>query len=139
MRTIELNTEDATRELAREYAAKVTGGEFFELNGNLGAGKTFFTRALCAELGIGRVTSPTFALVNEYEGNKRVIHFDFYRIESEQELLNTGYREYVNDTGAIMIVEWGDRFPEMLPPQRTRLHFSFVDENARVCTIEDLQ
>ena len=86
------------------------------LTGGLGAGKTHFTKGLVRGLGgTEEVTSPTFTLVHEYSaGRLPVFHFDFYRIETERELTGIGWDEYL-DAGGVCVVEWADRFPDLLP------------------------
>lgn len=92
-------------------------GDVVALTGGLGAGKTHFTKGLVQGLGGSEeVTSPTFTLVHEYRSCRLpVFHFDFYRMESREEVLAIGWDEYL-DAGGVCVVEWADRFPELLPP-----------------------
>ncbi len=119
--------------LGREIAAGLGGGEVLGLVGGLGAGKTRFAKGLVAGLGHpGEVTSPTFALVHEYrDGRLPVFHLDFYRLESAGELAGIGWDEML-DEGGVVVAEWADRFPEMLPPGTRLLEFELVEGGRRV-------
>jgi tRNA threonylcarbamoyladenosine biosynthesis protein TsaE len=106
---IPLPTRRATIRLARRLASAVRPGDLVVLSGGLGAGKTFFTRALCRALGVPpdvRVTSPTFTLVHELEGRVAVLHVDAYRLRDASELVELGLREQRAE-GAVLVVEWG--------------------------------
>lgn len=111
-----LRTPDETFDWGRRLAAALNEGDVIALCGNLGAGKTQTTKGIVAGLeGIEEVTSPTFTLVHEYtSGRLPVYHFDFYRMESEGEVVSLGWDEYLDEPG-VMIVEWADRFPRLLP------------------------
>lgn len=102
----------------RSLAGELAAGDVIALNGSLGAGKTHFTKGIVEGLGSGDdVTSPTFALVNEYRsGRIPVFHFDFYRLESSDEVIRIGWDDYLDEDG-ILLVEWADRFPELLPAE----------------------
>ena len=107
--TIDLPTRRSTIQLARRLAAHVKPGDLAILDGDLGAGKTFFARALCRALGVPpevRVQSPTFTLVHEYEGRLRIAHADLYRLRDPAELGELGLRD-LRAEGAVVIVEWG--------------------------------
>src|SRR5262245_20643367 len=98
----------ATRLLARRVAEHVAESDLIIASGPVGAGKTFFVRALCHALGVPmsrRVTSPTFSLVHEYAGRLKILHADLYRIESERQLFELGLEEQRD--GALLVVEWG--------------------------------
>ncbi len=104
------------------------------LVGQLGAGKTHFSKGIVQALGGDpiAVTSPTFSLVNEYrDTSPTVCHFDFYRLEEPQELLEIGWEEYVYDRMAIVIVEWADRFPELLPEETRWFEFTIEPDQSR--------
>ena len=121
--------------LGAEVAAGLRGGEVVALVGGLGAGKTHFTKGLAAALGhVGEVTSPTFALVQEYRGGRLpVFHLDFYRLESAGELLGIGWDEMLDEEGVI-VAEWGDRFPDMLPEDAKWLKFEIQPDGSRRVT-----
>ncbi len=118
------DTPDAMQQLGRNAAAGLRPGTVIALVGGLGAGKTHWTKGLVAGLGsAAEVTSPTFGLVHEYPGGTMpVFHFDFYRLESAEELLALGWDEYL-ESGGVVIAEWGDKFPGLLPPDAHWLCF----------------
>lgn len=99
-------------------------GMVIGLVGGLGAGKTHWTKGFVAGLGSpADVTSPTFGLVHEYPGGRLpVVHMDLYRVQSHHELLDLGWDEYL-DSGAVLVVEWADKFPALLPADATWLIF----------------
>lgn len=130
-----LNSEKDTEQLAKEFAAILQNGDCVVLNGELGVGKTFFVKRLVECFGIAGSSSPSFALVNVYEGEKIVNHFDFYRIKSDEELFDIGYNEYIGDTESITIIEWGNLFPDVLPEKRIEMNFSFNPDLSRVVEI----
>ena len=98
-----------TEALGERLAARLTGGEVIAYTGDLGAGKTAFTRGLARGLGItDRVTSPTFTIVNEYEGGRLpLFHFDMYRLSSSDELYDIGWEDYLA-RGGVCAVEWSE-------------------------------
>lgn len=119
-------------DLGRAAAATVRAGTVIALVGNLGAGKTHWTKGFAAALGSPvDVTSPTFGLVHEYHGGRLpIFHLDFYRLESAAELIALGWDEYLDQDGVI-IAEWGDKFPEILPPDTIWLHFTIEPDGSR--------
>jgi len=124
--------------LGAEWASGLGGGEIIALVGGLGAGKTHFTKGLAAALGHeGEVTSPTFALIQEYRGGRLpVFHLDFYRLESAEELIGIGWDEMLEED-AVIVAEWGDRFPEMLPEGTKWLKFEIQPDESRRVTASD--
>jgi tRNA threonylcarbamoyladenosine biosynthesis protein TsaE len=122
---------DETTGLAREFASSLKGGEVVVLNGNLGAGKTFFIKRVGEYLGINNVNSPTFAIVNEFHGDLKINHFDFYRINSASELYNIGIDDYLAEENAVTFIEWGSLFPEVLPEHRIEINISIRQERSR--------
>ncbi len=104
-------TVEETVALGARFSAGLVGGEVISLEGPLGAGKTHFAKGLARGMGfVGPVSSPTFTLVQEYEGGRLPIyHFDFYRLERAEELVNLAFEDYFDGSG-VVIVEWGDRF-----------------------------
>ena len=128
-------TEDQTIDYGVEVAAQLSAGDTLALVGDLGAGKTHFSKGIVAGLGCqADVTSPTFTLVHEYTGGRvPVFHFDFYRLESAEELLNIGWDDYL-DAGGVAIVEWADKFPELLPAGTQWWRFAIGAEGARTIT-----
>ncbi|GHV33270.1 tRNA (adenosine(37)-N6)-threonylcarbamoyltransferase complex ATPase subunit type 1 TsaE [Clostridia bacterium] len=98
------------------------------LRGDLGAGKTAFTRGFAAGLGYaGVVSSPTYAIVNEYGG--KLFHFDWYRLSGADELYDLGWEEYTER--GLCVVEWSERAPEALPPETLTVTLTVIDENTR--------
>jgi tRNA threonylcarbamoyladenosine biosynthesis protein TsaE len=124
---------EAMENLGRATAASVTTGAVIALVGDLGAGKTHWTKGFVDGLGSSTaVTSPTFGLVHEYSGGRLpVFHFDFYRLNSSAELIALGWDEYLDQNGVI-IAEWGDKFPELLPPDTIWLHFTIEPDGSRM-------
>lgn len=118
-----LHSPEETFAWGRSLADELRGGDVIALCGNLGAGKTQATKGIVSGMGCAsEVTSPTFTLVHEYTGGRLpVFHFDFYRMESEAGVLSLGWDEYLDEPG-VLVVEWADRFPRLLPPH-TRWFF----------------
>jgi tRNA threonylcarbamoyladenosine biosynthesis protein TsaE len=115
---LELPNRRATRRLARALAALLAPGDALILSGPLGAGKTFLVRALCRALGLPErepVQSPTFTLVREWPTTPRIAHADLYRLGSSEEAEELGLLE-LRDAGAVLIAEWGERYPGALGP-----------------------
>ncbi len=125
-------TPEAMEELGRTAAAKARSGCVIALVGGLGAGKTHWTKGFVAGIDSSEiVTSPTFGLVHEYSGGRcPVFHFDFYRLETAAELIALGWDEYLDQDG-IIIAEWADRFPELLPPETLWLNFTVESDGSR--------
>jgi len=119
-------------DLGREFAGRLKAGDVVALNGDLGAGKTHFCKGVVAGLGSGaEVTSPTFALVQEYSGGKwPIFHFDFYRLDSASELDAIGWEEYLYEAG-IVLVEWAEKFPQVLPEETIQLRFETLEDETR--------
>jgi tRNA threonylcarbamoyladenosine biosynthesis protein TsaE len=104
-------SEQETEELGRRLAETLKGGAVVAMYGDLGAGKTAFVRGMARGLGLDcRVSSPTFTIVNEYLGERELIHFDLYRISGEEELFDIGWEDYLS-RGAICAVEWSENVP----------------------------
>ena len=113
--TILTNSEEETSAAGERLAVRVKPGDVLLLHGDLGAGKTAFAQGLAAGLGVeGPVTSPTFTIVQEYEGRLPVAHVDVYRLDTVQDLYDLGFDELIDD-GRVTIVEWGDRVVQALP------------------------
>ena len=119
-------------EFGRAYAARLGPGDVLALSGDLGAGKTHFVKGLAEGLGAGNdVTSPTFTLIHEYVGGRLpLFHFDFYRLESEDEVLRIGFDDYLG-AGGVLAIEWADKFPALLPPNGLWLRFSHRADGTR--------
>jgi len=121
--------------LGVSLAAELAAGGVLALVGGLGAGKTRLAKGLARGAGYsGEVTSPTFSLVHEYRGGRLpLFHFDLYRLKSADELLAIGWDEFLDEPG-ILIVEWADLFPELLPPETRWLRFEVLPDGGRRVT-----
>lgn len=126
-------SEAETREAGHQLAVSLRGGEVLSLEGPLGAGKTTFVKGLAEGLGCPpeEVSSPTFTLVHEYpNGRLPFVHLDLYRLDDPQELAAIGFDDLLTGP-TIAAIEWGDKFPDALPPGTRRLVFS-LDGAARI-------
>jgi len=126
-----------TEALGERMGKKLTGPVAVAFFGGLGMGKTAFTRGLARGLGITEdVSSPTFAIVNEYRGKKTLYHFDMYRIETWDDLYSSGFFDYY-DGGGILAVEWSENIENALPENTVRVTIERTEnENERIITIE---
>ena len=112
-----------TEAIGEELAQKLRGGDVLAFTGSLGMGKTAFTRGLARGLGCrGRVTSPTFTIVNEYEGRTPLFHFDMYRLGSSDELFDIGWDDYLA-RGGVCAVEWSERAEDAFDGSTVRIDF----------------
>ena len=136
------HSEAETEDLGRRLAAALGPGAVVAYRGDLGMGKTAFTRGLARGLGYeGRVTSPTFTIVNEYEGGGLpLFHFDMYRLEGPEDLFGIGWEDYL-DRGGVCAVEWSERVEEALPEDAVTVTIARCseDENWRVITLEGVE
>lgn len=115
------NSEEETEALGARLAVKLEPGAVIAFTGDLGAGKTAFTRGLARGLGIpDRVTSPTFTIVNEYDGPLPLFHFDMYRLGGEEELFGIGWEDYL-DRGGVCAVEWSENIAGALEGDALRV------------------
>ena len=134
----ELETEAAGEALGRSLSP----GAVLAYRGDLGMGKTAFTRGLARGLGYtGRVTSPTFTIVNEYEGGRLpLFHFDMYRLADADALFDIGWEDYL-DRGGVCAVEWSEQVAEAMPPETVYVTISRrpEDDRARIITIEGVE
>ena len=123
---------EAMEYLGRAASIAVEPGSVIALVGGLGAGKTRWTKGFVAGMGsTADVTSPTFGLVHEYSGGRLpLFHFDFYRLESAAELVELGWDEYL-EQGGVIIAEWGNKFPELLPVESVWLYFTTDPDGSR--------
>lgn len=133
MITVKSASYEETIEYARKLGAVLKGGEVIAYFGGLGMGKTTFTSGLCEGMGINaEVSSPTFALVNEYGNSKKLYHFDMYRISTFDDLCSTGFFDYL-DTNAVLAVEWSENIENALPPNYIRIEIERGDtDNSRI-------
>ena len=132
-------SEAETEALGARLAAVLSPGDVVAYRGGLGMGKTAFTRGLARGLGYsGRVTSPTFTIVNEYEGGRLpLFHFDMYRLEDADSLFDIGWEDYL-DRGGVCAVEWSENVRDALPPDAVTVTIARCPENDgwRTITIE---
>jgi len=128
------NSEEETIELAQNIESEKFPNMVICLEGDLGSGKTLFTKAFAASMGIEEnITSPTFNIIKEYEGDLKLFHMDVYRLsETKQDL---GIPEYFKKKG-VTIIEWADLIPDLLPKRKLDIKIKIINENTRVFLIE---
>lgn len=128
-----------TEAIGRDVGSKLKENDLIAMFGDLGAGKTAFTRGVAAGMGINpdTVSSPTFTLVNEYRGvGLTLYHFDMYRINGWDDLYSTGYFDYL-DNGSVMIIEWSENIESILPENSIRVEIQKTDNpDERIITID---
>ena len=138
---INIQSLDQIREAARRFVEAMGDHTVFAFYGKMGAGKTTFIKAVCEELGVSDViTSPTFAIVNEYRsdlGGELIYHFDFYRIKKLEEVYDMGYEDYFY-SGAVCFIEWPELIEELLPGHTVKVTIEETEDGARRLTLEDL-
>ena len=130
--SFEVGSVEETWTLARQFAAELKPGDVVCLEGDLGAGKTTFTQGLAAAMGVsGRVTSPTFCLVQEHRGDGAfLVHMDLYRLRGEADVAAIGWEDYLAD-GAVLVVEWPERAGSLVPPTARHIVFEHLDGDER--------
>ena len=130
------NSAEETERLGERVASKLSGTEVIALFGGLGMGKTAFTRGLARGMGADDiVSSPTFALVNEYRGRVPVYHFDMYRVASWDDLYSTGFFDYLEN--GVLVIEWSENIEGALPENALRITISRGEnDNQRIFDIE---
>lgn len=138
MKRIQIDSEEQLKEVAEALLESLDGRTVVALRGEMGAGKTTLIRSVAEALGAeDQVTSPTFALVNQYEGanGERIFHFDFYRIERPEEAFDMGYEEYFYSDG-LCLVEWPEKVEELLPDDVMKVTITPTSNTRRVITID---
>ncbi len=134
---IKIQSLDHIHEAAREFIAAMGDNTVFALYGKMGAGKTTFVKALCQELGVEDVvTSPTFAVINEYRSDiagELIYHFDFYRIKKLEEVYDMGYFY----SGALCFIEWPELVEELLPGNTVKVTIEELEDGSRKLTMEN--
>lgn len=127
MVNIYLEDENKTKEIGYKLGSLLTPGSVICLIGDLGAGKTTMTQSLAKALEVNDyITSPTFTIVNEYEGKMPLYHFDVYRIGSSDEMYDIGYEEYINGEG-VCIIEWANLIDDILPDEYLYIELKYKD------------
>lgn len=136
--TINIDSIDCIRESAKEFIAQIGDRTIFAFFGSMGAGKTTFIKAICEELGVEDViTSPTFAIVNEYHSLSLplpIYHFDFYRVKKLEEVYDMGYEDYFY-SGSLCFIEWPELAEELLPDDAVRVDIKETEGGKREVTI----
>jgi tRNA threonylcarbamoyladenosine biosynthesis protein TsaE len=124
-------SEQETYKIGRLIGERLKEGDIIALNGDLGAGKTHFTKGVAEGLGVeDYITSPTFTIVNEYEGRLPLYHFDVYRIEDINEMYEIGFDEYLFGRG-VCVIEWANIVKELLPKNTISIYIRKIDDNSR--------
>lgn len=122
-------------EAAKQFIENMGDGKVFAFYGKMGAGKTTFIKAICEELGVDDViTSPTFAIVNEYQSattGDSIYHFDFYRIKKLEEVYDMGYEDYFY-SGSLCFLEWPELIDDLLPEDATKVTIEATEEGGRI-------
>ena len=134
------NSPKETEKIGAAIGKIIPAGTVLAYRGDLGAGKTAFTRGLAAGLGYkGRVTSPTFAIVNEYEGGRLpLFHFDMYRLNSADDLFDIGWEDYLS-RGGVCAVEWSENVMDALPEDTVWVRIAREGDTGRSITIEGVE
>lgn len=132
---ISIKSLDSIHEAAREFIMNMGTGHVFAFYGKMGAGKTTFIKAVCEELGVDDViTSPTFAIVNDYTSSKddsHIFHFDFYRIKKLEEVYDMGYEDYFY-SGSLCFIEWPELIEDILPGDAVKVTITQNEDGGRV-------
>ena len=135
---IRIENIEKIREAAREFVANIGDSTVFAFYGKMGSGKTTFIKAVCEELGVEDViTSPTFAIVNEYRSDasgELIYHFDFYRVKKIEEVYDMGFEDYFY-SGALCFIEWPELCEEVLPEDTVKVTIEESSDGTRVVTI----
>jgi tRNA threonylcarbamoyladenosine biosynthesis protein TsaE len=137
--SVKTNSEEETLAFGRALADKLPRKAVVLLVGNLGAGKTVLAKGILSGLGAANpeeVTSPTFTLVHEY-GDGRAYHMDLYRLDTAGEVEGLGFQEIL-DRDAVVLIEWGERFPQLLPAERVEIRIETQDEEQRTIEVKGL-
>lgn len=130
-------SEQETEDIGAQLAGRLPGGAVVAMYGELGAGKTAFVRGMARGMGIScRVSSPTFTIVNEYLGERELIHFDMYRLSDAEELFDIGWEDYLR-RGAVCAVEWSENVKDAFTGEETVVTIEKLGEGQRKITIEE--
>jgi tRNA threonylcarbamoyladenosine biosynthesis protein TsaE len=137
---VTVKTIEETRKLACKIASKIKSGDVIALYGDLGAGKTTFTRFLCECLNVkSRVQSPTFVIARKYESNDVVVnHLDLYRLRTELELADLDLQQFFKNEKSITVIEWPEIAENLLPKDCIKIKFEYVDETTRKINVQNI-
>ena len=140
MEIVKVSNLKETAEFARVFAKLLKGGEIILLSGDLGAGKTTFTKYVLKELGVkDEVTSPTFTIMREYKSKRfNIYHFDMYRLGSGEEAREFGLEDYIysNDTRSIVFIEWSENIKDILAGNFIEINIKLVEDDVRIFEIK---
>ena len=129
------HSEAETEQIGAEFAKELPGGTVVAMYGDLGAGKTAFTRGMARGMGIdAHVNSPTFTIVNEYPGKRELIHFDMYRLSSSDELFDIGWEDYLA-RGAVCVVEWSENVEDAFFGDEIRVTIEKCGDTDRIISV----
>jgi len=137
MKVIRIKSLKEIRHAAGQFIQLIDSNRVFAFQGEMGAGKTTFIKAICEELGVEEnITSPTFAIVNEYTSvnGKTIFHFDCYRLKNIREAYDLGAEEYFY-SGNLCFIEWPEKIQELLPTDAVRVSISVLDDSSREVTL----
>lgn len=136
---IAISSLDTIKEAAHEFVSVMSDYTVFAFNGEMGAGKTTFIKALCEELGVNDITnSPSFAIINEYRSDttaELIYHFDCYRLENEAEAEEIGVEDYFY-SGALCFIEWPERVVDLLPDDTVEVYVVEQEDGSRIITLK---
>lgn len=133
------SSANETMDFAHELAKKIKAPKIIVLSGDLGAGKTTFTKGFAKGLEINEIiTSPTFTLLNEYEGKEKMYHFDMYRLSSKEEAYELGFEDYFNKNDGIVLVEWAENVEGLFSPPYTKITLSKISDTKREIKVEEI-
>lgn len=138
MRTIEIKSLDTITDAATQFIKQMGDNTVFAFHGEMGAGKTTFIKAICEKLGVSDViNSPTFAIINEYrsDSGELIYHFDFYRINKEEEAFDFGYEDYFF-SGSLCFIEWPERIESLLPHDTVHVTVKEIEGGQRQVIIK---
>ncbi|MDL2222875.1 tRNA (adenosine(37)-N6)-threonylcarbamoyltransferase complex ATPase subunit type 1 TsaE [Bacteroidales bacterium OttesenSCG-928-M11] len=135
MNTLTIDNLDLINQTARKFIQQMGDNKIFAFNGNMGAGKTTFIKAICEELGVtDMINSPSFAIINEYSSNssgEQIFHFDFYRIDDIEEAYQIGTPDYFS-SGFLCFIEWPERIMPLLPNETVFVRIDEQEDGSRI-------